>query len=297
MKKNLLFIAAASLLLTRISAQTIPNNGFENWTSMGNYSDPDNWHTLNSIGAPLSAYTVTQGTPGAVGNYYLKITSKTAGPGVIPGLATTGTINSSNQTVSGGYPFTGRPASLTGKWQYMAMSAGDQGEIAVVTTKWNTVTNSRDTISKTQYMLPGMVMAWGNFSIPLTYVAAGFPDTCLIILASSTIAPANNSYLWVDNLSFTGWVGINENEAGLNKLNLFPDPAQDILNVTFSMENFATVKLQLMDISGKLIQESIPSCSLGENTVTMNLEGVDPGIYFVRFITDKGIETRKVIVE
>ncbi|HET6991346.1 MAG TPA: T9SS type A sorting domain-containing protein [Bacteroidia bacterium] len=297
MKRNLLFISAVVLFSTKIFSQTIPNSSFDNWTSMGNYSDPDSWSTLNSVGDPLGVYTVTPGTPAQQGTYYLKIVSKTMGPGVLPGLATTGTINSSNQTISGGYPFTSRPANLTGKWEYMAMSGTDQGMIGVLTTKWNTSTNSRDTICATQYMLPGMVMSWASFSIPLTYVGTGFPDTCLIVLASSTTAPTANSYLWIDALAFSGTVGINETQANQNNLNVYPNPAENLLNVSFNLENSSSVKIQLFDISGKLIEEFNPNCSIGENTIPLNLEGIERGIYFVRLVSDKGTDNRKIVVE
>ena len=73
MKKILLLIIAVVSFNFTASAQ-IPNNGFENWTTVGTYSNPDNWATLNSLTAPFSIYTATKGMPGSPGSSYLKLT-------------------------------------------------------------------------------------------------------------------------------------------------------------------------------------------------------------------------------
>lgn len=66
----------------------IPNSGFENWTTMGSYSNPDNWDQLNAMTNPNSVYTCVKGTPGNPGSSYIKLTSKTVGTmGVMHGLA------------------------------------------------------------------------------------------------------------------------------------------------------------------------------------------------------------------
>ena len=52
-------------------AQSIPNNGFENWTSMGTYNNPDNWASLNDLTATMNTFTCVKGTPGVVGTMEL----------------------------------------------------------------------------------------------------------------------------------------------------------------------------------------------------------------------------------
>ena len=54
-------------MITNSYAQTIPNNGFEDWTSMGAYNNPDSWTSLNDMTAPMSTYTCVKGTPGPLG--------------------------------------------------------------------------------------------------------------------------------------------------------------------------------------------------------------------------------------
>lgn len=63
-------IAFALLLALKASAQTIPNNSFENWTLVGGqYLAPDEWTT----NAADFSNTVVRETPGYAGNYALQL--------------------------------------------------------------------------------------------------------------------------------------------------------------------------------------------------------------------------------
>lgn len=46
MRKTLLLIAL--VLVSIKSYSQIPNNGFENWTNIGNYENPNDWNNCNS---------------------------------------------------------------------------------------------------------------------------------------------------------------------------------------------------------------------------------------------------------
>ena len=123
MKKNIFTLIVLIALAIRTFAQ-IPNNGFENWTSMGNYSIPNSWGCLNDMTASKGIYTCEKGTPGDPGNYYLKLTSKTVtGSGVVPGIAVCGTLDQTTKKPLKGFAFNQRPVSLTGNWQYMVFGS------------------------------------------------------------------------------------------------------------------------------------------------------------------------------
>jgi hypothetical protein len=300
MKTKLLSIAAGMVLATSAFAQ-IPNNSFENWTTVGSYSNPNQWSTLNATTSPFSVYTCTKGTGGAPGggSFYIQLTSKSVLTTVAPAIATNGTINTTTYTVQGGSPYTARPQSLTGSWQYMAFS-GDQGVIGVTLTKWNTGTNSRDTIAYILNPLSGMVMSWTNFSIPFIYKSVNFPDSCQIILSASGAngsTPAANSYLYVDNMAFAGSVGIETEEKNISQLNLFPNPANDVLNINLSLSKPSEVKFQLLDISGKLVKEINAGEVKNNYKTSINTTEFTKGVYFLKVISGKSTEVKKVIIE
>ena len=108
MKTVLTFILLLGVMLS-ISAQ-IPNAGFENWTSGGNFDTPDSWGNLNPTTAAHSVYTVVKGTSGpASGAAYIKLMTKDVGGVITPGIIVSGQLNESTLTPLSGIPFTGRP--------------------------------------------------------------------------------------------------------------------------------------------------------------------------------------------
>jgi len=114
-----IFILLCISIVCKPSFAQIPNAGFETWTHSsagGGYDTPDNWGTTNSYTTIASTYTCEKGSSGAPsGSNYLVLTTKNCGVNV-PGVAVTGVINLVGTTVSisGGIPFSSRPASLKG---------------------------------------------------------------------------------------------------------------------------------------------------------------------------------------
>ena len=277
MKKQYYCLISSLFFSLLATAQTIPNAGFENWTSMGTYYEPDGWSTLNSTTAPLSIYTATQGTPGSPGNYYLKLTSKAiAGSGVTPGMAVSGGFYNGTTQPVGGFPISQRPANLTGKWQHMIFGSS-QGYITIILTRWDGV--QKETVSYTRYDLTGMAMNWANFSIPLNYINSNTPDSCLIILSASGNAPTANDYLWVDNLSFTGTATgiatIDKSEG----ITIYPNPVHDKLVLQVENKNADMTTLKILDIKGSVVQQ-IPGVFSGVNTA-LEVSGLPKGTYFL----------------
>lgn len=292
MKKQLLFIIALMFVAT-ISKAQIPNAGFETWTSMGSYNNPDSWSCLNDITTSMSTYTCMKGTPGNPGTSYLKLVSKTVtGLGVVPGIAVCGSINTTTMQADGGFPFTSRPANLTGSWQHMIFGSS-QGYIDVTLTKWNSSTQMRDVIASAHNVLSGMAMSWANFTIPLTYMSGSNPDSCVIVCASSGSTPTVNDYLYVDALSFTGSVtGISENNFGAN-INVYPNPASELLFIGLSRLKGNSVSIQVFDAQGKNVR-SEQSVNISSKT-SLDISALPKGNYVLNIITSEGIVTRNFI--
>lgn len=290
--KKLIFSLIA--LTTNLAFAQIPNNGFENWTSMGSYNNPDNWDQLNAMTSSMSVYTATKGTPGNPGTAYLKLVSKNVtGMGIMPGIATTGKINVSNITVTGGFAFTQRPQNLTGAWQYM-MGTNDTGFAAIYLTKWNTSMSMRDTVAMAWQKLFGMgAMSWTNFTINLMYMSGGAPDTAQIIFSSSGMTPVAGSQLFVDNLVFTGSVaGIKENKLNA-ELKLFPNPVSDKLIVGVSNSKTTKGQIEICDLQGKKVK-SLSNVDFTLNTI-IDVADLSKGEYFIKLITSEGVISKKFL--
>lgn len=287
-----------AMFITASAFAQIPNSGFENWTTVGSYSNPDGWGTMNNTTAIASVYTATKGTPGSPGASYLKLTSKTvSGFGVVNGIAVSGVLDSITMTPKSGFAYNMRPANFTGKWQHMIYGSS-QGSIQVTLTRWDTGMNMRMPVASGSVTLSGMAMSWANFTIPLTYVDGNNPDTCIIVMKASGSAPTNNDYLWVDNLAFSGTVtGIENQESFVTDMSIYPNPSSDMVNFKFNIKAAQQISIEISDINGKLIRSEIFGKIQGETNQNMNISGIAKGTYFVKVKGEKSIETRKLVIE
>lgn len=287
-----IYTAIFLFLIIQISmAQAIPNAGFENWTSMGSYSNPDSWGNLNATTATMSVYCCEKGTPGVTGTSFLKLTSKTAGTSVEPGIAVCGMLDPITMLPKSGFTFTGRPTSLTGKWQHMIYGTS-QGYIDIKLTRWDATAKTRVSVGSGHVNLSGMAMSWANFSIPVTYTDSNAPDSCIIVLAASGTAPTNLDYLWVDDLKFLPAVGISNNKIE-TQINIFPNPVSTKLNIDLTELRNQKVFIEVTDINGKSVKK--PMEVIATSSTILDISELSKGNYILNVIAKEGILSRNFI--
>ncbi len=293
MKKIITIIMIVAYNLSTAYAQ-IPNGGFETWNSVGSYANPANWDQLNAMTAPMSVYTATKGSPGNPGAAYLKLVSKNVSMmGIMPGIAVCGMLSTATYQPYSGFAYTQRPQSITGSWQYMAYG-NDSGYVGVYLTKWNTAMNMRDTIAMVVQKLSGMIMAWTPFSIDLMYMNGDTPDTAMIILSSSGPTPVANSYLYADNLAFSGSVaGIKESKLNAVAVNLFPNPANDKLIISLNNSKAVKGQIEIYDVIGKKAK-SLYDVDFTKETA-IDISELNKGGYFIKVSIPQGVITKKFL--
>ncbi|MEI6747814.1 MAG: T9SS type A sorting domain-containing protein [Bacteroidales bacterium] len=291
--KTIYFLLVSTFIPLLTQAQ-IPNSGFEDWTSMITYNNPSLWGTLNNVTASANTFTCVKGTPGNPGNSYIKLTSKSvAGMGTKPGIAVSGILNTISMEAVSGFPFTGRPEAMTGKWQYMANGA-DKGYISIILTHWNPTAHYRDTICYKYLPLSGMVMSWANFTIPVTYSTENFPDSAIIVLSASNAngaVTAAGSYLYVDNLVFKNTVWLSADNIAKQNFCIYPNPAHDLLNFELPVPpGSGKYRYSILNYSGLEIR---PPASLNQNNI--NIDNLIPGCYILMIESDLKFNKGKFI--
>jgi len=295
MKK--IFQAILFALFASSCFSQIPNSGFENWTNMGTYDNPNSWGTMNNTTASSAFFTVIKGTPGSPGTACIKLISKSDGNkrAIINGIAVSGILDTITQAPKSGFPFSLRPQSLTGKWQHMTYGASS-GFISALLTKWNTSFNKRDTIALANIPLGGMVMSWAVFSVNFNYQSSENPDSCIIVLSASGTSPTESDYLWVDNLAFSGTVtGINESPDLAFEFETFPNPAKNEIEFS-SIKSFRNGdKLIITDLLGNEIFRK----DLHESSFKINISNFANGTYICKLINSFGIQytSNKIIIQ
>lgn len=84
--------------------------------------------------------------------------------------------------------------------------------------------------------------------------------------------------------------GTNLDEIEFSGLNIFPVPARDIIHI---VSGDKVQKIRLISLSGNLVFESEPN---NASDLSLDLKGVNPGIFILQVITENGTFTRKIQV-
>ena len=70
-----------------------------------------------------------------------------------------------------------------------------------------------------------------------------------------------------------------KNEIG-NEINIFPNPTQGVLNISFSGKNFFLKKMEVYDLMGKMVFSK--KYNRSGNLFSANIEGLSDGLYFLK---------------
>lgn len=266
MKKQVLTLLAFAAVSASAMAQTfIPNPGFETWgSSLGEDQQPSSWISYNIFTAPLidatnsNTASVTQaGSPDNYqGNYSAKITTTTLinnpDPANIPytaGFMMAGAVSFSSPYMLAGYANPQRPQTFSYAGKYTPVGT-DTAICVVAVTKWNGTT--RDTIGIGIDYMPVAVPNYTTRTVTVVYdvaFASTIPDTISILFSSSSfIAPQVGSSFWVDALSFSGYVGMNE-IASAAGVSVYPNPSNDVTYFDLVSEEAASIAVY--DMTGR----------------------------------------------
>ncbi|MBI3519243.1 MAG: T9SS type A sorting domain-containing protein [Bacteroidetes bacterium] len=269
----------------------IPNNGFEAWISMPGYSTPGNWDNLNQATYYKNVFTCNQGTPGNPGASYLFLISKNVpGKGIVPGRVVSGKIDTISFKAISGYPFSNRPQQLNYNIQYMPYDPSDSVSVSVLLTKWDTTMLMRDTVAYGASYYNAMAHSWFVGSTYMNYLSGEAPDSAMIVISSSSSNPKDGSYIYIDNLQFSGSViGISENSFLENNIQIYPNPSSDNIYLRIG-ESIKSVDIQLFDVLGnKLLSDNIT------NQSTISILNYPSGIYFLRITENNRSINKKII--
>ncbi len=92
--------------------------------------------------------------------------------------------------------------------------------------------------------------------------------------------------------------GINETTVTENIISVSPNPVTENLSVTLNQNNGELFSIELIDVTGRKIKTFANNQSLSkQNQFVLNLEIIQPGIYFLQFIGSKNTSLTKKIIK
>jgi PKD repeat protein len=112
---------------------------------------------------------------------------------------------------------------------------------------------------------------------------------------SVTVMDANSCMVtdtfWV---SYPGSIG--ESMAGLNLVNLYPNPANEVIHVDIVANEMTSAFIILLDAQGRTVYSKDLKQITGGQKNSISTSNISAGIYQLRIITDKGVLNKKVVV-
>ncbi|PIP55027.1 MAG: hypothetical protein COX07_02120, partial [Bacteroidetes bacterium CG23_combo_of_CG06-09_8_20_14_all_32_9] len=90
-------------------------------------------------------------------------------------------------------------------------------------------------------------------------------------------------------------ISIPENFIEQSNFNIYPNPSNDKINISFNNSTMSNVEIKIFNISGKLVLNKKISNSIGEQNILVNIKCLLQGIYNIQLVTDNFTSTKKFI--
>jgi PKD repeat protein len=109
---------------------------------------------------------------------------------------------------------------------------------------------------------------------------------------------ANGNNIYIDDINiYSGGpsdvIVLNVTELDeIDGLSLYPNPAENEVNLQFIVKDEKTVQVQIQDVTGKIVQYHNVNAAIGANLVVMDTQALSSGVYFVAI---KSGESQKVM--
>ena len=125
-------------------------------------------------------------------------------------------------------------------------------------------------------------------------------------LPPSVIVESKKAFLtWSTNTTVTapGWsaqyymqmIGVKENEDKI-ELNVYPNPANQLVNINILSRNEQNMNYTLFNTTGKTFLKSDIHLNSGYNKESINISGLEKGVYFFCINTEKESIIKKIVV-
>jgi hypothetical protein len=80
-----------------------------------------------------------------------------------------------------------------------------------------------------------------------------------------------------------------------NAVSVFPNPTSSILNVEFELGLEKEIQVELVDLSGTLVQNQ--RLGQSQKNLILDLENLSNGVYFLRLTSENGVLTEKILIQ
>ncbi len=186
----------------------------------------------------------------------------------------------------------GNPVPLESGWNYIAAveySTEDNQRLYFGGNDrldYNAMRFLYDSLQKPRFHTALIVGSGGNPSFNLFGFSPGNTQTPVIRLSIG------------DNPDYNGPAflssGVN-NVLSAEALDIFPVPANDIVNLRLNLDEAQNIQLAIFNANGQLL-ENRRFDNLSKETIQMSVKDLVPGVYYVKMSTPKGFRVGRIVV-
>ncbi len=92
-------------------------------------------------------------------------------------------------------------------------------------------------------------------------------------------------------------VGLEENGLEIESVALFPNPADEQINVRFTSSSDLPASIVVQDVSGKILRSSSLNATTGSNLVLLDTDTLSQGVYFLKLQVGSSMKTMQFVVK
>ena len=130
---------------------------------------------------------------------------------------------------------------------------------------------------------------WEQFSVDLNSVASQSISRFVLFLDQTVV---NWDMYYLDDLNLSSTTSFVQDINDSEVINVYPQPAIDNLNIDIKLSNNDVNRLDLYDIRGKVLLSTV--VNQNSNNVSLDVSGLNSGIYFVKVQSKDNLYTKKV---
>ncbi|HXB12115.1 MAG TPA: T9SS type A sorting domain-containing protein, partial [Bacteroidia bacterium] len=203
------------------------------------------------------------------------------------------------QTGNSSHPYfasPGNPAALNG-WYQLKTDSGDAFKVQLLAEDLSANIKGSATIEDSANT--GAV--WKQFSACISYTGAADSAEILFTLTGtrSNSNTHNGSYALVDDLSFgTCTAGIEEIGNNVTLESAYPNPANSICNIIYSIPVTSSVSIALYDLNGRKVMDLLNNSNQtpGRYKLPIDVHTLANGVYAYTITVDGIPYTQKMVV-
>lgn len=139
------------------------------------------------------------------------------------------------------------------------------------------------------------------------------PSTLLAKYSGDTVPPpvtSNSGKMFLTfftngNTNGQGWTAyydtilttaINERIV-FSKLSIYPNPTDDVLNISFTSDQAQEVHFEIIDFGGRIVINNTIKAKQGQNNHSLITSDFSSGIYYLRITGHRGVINKKLVIE